>query len=422
MENGGPQWREIKLGALVETLVNGGTPSTNNPSYWQGTTPWISGADIVDQKVTEPRRYLSTDGTQNGSSHVVPAGTVLVVTRTGVGKVAMAPCDLAISQDFTGLIPRSDLVIGKYLYWWLASHPGKLGQLRQGTSINGILRNDLEELSLSLPPLSQQKAIVETLDSIATAIEKTEAVIAATEKLRSVLLEDLLTRGVPGWHTEWKQVAGLGRMPAGWASASLGAAADVQTGRAVGKLESGSDLTKLPYLSVANVKDGYLDLTLVKTMMVSRTEIGRFSLQTGDVLFTEGGDADKLGRGCVWRGEIEVCLHQNHIFAVRPKKDTLRPEFLAAYARSTRGKGYFLSCAKQTTNLASINSSQLKDFPLPILPIDEQDKILAILGNIPLSAVYLQALRAVKSEVADALMTGRVAVSRNGLVSTLQHD
>jgi hypothetical protein len=87
-----------------------------------------------------------------------------------------------------------------------------------------------------------------------------------------------------------------------------------ETGRAVGKQLSTEPVLALPYLSVANAKDGYLDLDVVKTMQVTQDEIRRYSLRAGDVLFTEGGDADKLGRGCVWNGEIDNCLHQNHVF------------------------------------------------------------------------------------------------------------
>ena len=135
-------------------------------------------------------------------------------------------------------------------------------------------------------------------------------------------------------------------------------------------------------MSVANVKDGYLDLATVKTMPVSEDEIGRYKVQNGDVLFTEGGDADKVGRGTVWRNEMPLCLHQNHIFAVRPNQNILYSDFLASFAASNCGKRYFLSAAKQTTNLASINASQLKLLPVPLPMPREQQTIVAILDGV----------------------------------------
>ena len=265
-----------------------------------------------------------------------------------------------------------------------------------------------------LPPLPEQRAIAAVLDSIDDAIEGAEAVIAATEQLRDSLLHDLLTRGLPGQHTEWRDVPGLGTIPADWEVVRLGDVAEVQTGRAVNGKSPINDGSEVPYLSVANVKDGYLDLTAVKTMTVSPAEIARYGLQRGDVLFTEGGDADKLGRGTVWRSEIPLCLHQNHIFAVRPDSGVLMADFLSAFAASGYGKGYFLGAAKQTTNLASVNSTQLKQMTLALPNIQEQGKIVGALSamgvSIQLATAYWDNLRLLKESTADALLTGRERV------------
>jgi len=113
------------------------------------------------------------------------------------------------------------------------------------------------------------------------------------------------------------------------------------------------------------VQDGYLNLTEMKTVRVLKDEAHRFLLQPGDVLMTEGGDFDKLGRGTVWTGQISPCLHQNHIFRVRTNSHYLYPEYLALVSRSSYGKHFFLLSSKQSTNLASINSTQLKAFPIP---------------------------------------------------------
>jgi type I restriction enzyme S subunit len=129
-------------------------------------------------------------------------------------------------------------------------------------------------------------------------------------------------------------------------------------------------------LRVANVQDGYLDLSLIKLIEVEESNIDRYLLKPGDVLLTEGGDFDKLGRGAIWQGEINPCLHQNHIFVVRPKDELLMPEFLSHLTGSAYGKSYFLKCSKQSTNLASINSTQLKEFPVLLPPLMEQKKIV----------------------------------------------
>ncbi|MHB8528190.1 MAG: restriction endonuclease subunit S [Caulobacteraceae bacterium] len=170
------------------------------------------------------------------------------------------------------------------------------------------------------------------------------------------------------------------RPPApGWAIVSLGSVAHIQTGVAKNAHTKLRNPIELPYLRVANVQDGYLDLSEMKSIIVESDDVARYALRSGDVLMTEGGDFDKLGRGAVWAGQVDLCLHQNHVFAVRPNLAELLPDFLTAYCSSAFGKRYFLACSKQTTNLASINSSQLREMPLPVPPLPEQRRIVAVL-------------------------------------------
>lgn len=163
-------------------------------------------------------------------------------------------------------------------------------------------------------------------------------------------------------------------LPEGWKRVPLHKIAEVRTGLAKGK-QGMKEPVELPYLRVANVQDGHIDLTEVKTIALGKADIGRYALLAGDVLMTEGGDFDKLGRGAVWSGEITPCLHQNHVFAVRPAAKFLDSSFLAALSASEYGRNYFLGCAKRSTNLASINSSQLRTFPVLLPRLEEQKGI-----------------------------------------------
>lgn len=169
-------------------------------------------------------------------------------------------------------------------------------------------------------------------------------------------------------------------LPNGWKRVPLHEVAEVRTGIAKGKTNL-KDAVEMPYLRVANVQDGHLNLKNVKTILVERSQVERYSLRPGDILMTEGGDFDKLGRGDVWRGQIPTCLHQNHVFAVRPNPKYIDSDFLSALAASEHGRNYFLSCAKRSTNLASINSTQLKAFPVHMPPLSEQRMIAAAIGT-----------------------------------------
>ncbi|MBV9998779.1 MAG: restriction endonuclease subunit S [Verrucomicrobia bacterium] len=190
----------------------------------------------------------------------------------------------------------------------------------------------------------------------------------------------------------------LGEIPQHWELVPLKSICTIQSGVTLGKLYIGEDLTEFPYLRVANVQAGRLDLLTVKTLRLPSHEAKRSMLQKGDVLMTEGGDPDKLGRGCIWNGEISPCLHQNHVFAVRPNSDRLRPHFLAALLGSHYAKLYFLRTAKQTTNLASTNKTTIGQFRVLLPSVDEQDAMLRGL-EVAVSPVTT-AIRHIEREIA----------------------
>ncbi|MFH0728029.1 MAG: restriction endonuclease subunit S [Pseudomonadota bacterium] len=169
-------------------------------------------------------------------------------------------------------------------------------------------------------------------------------------------------------------------IPSGWKKKPLSHVAIIQTGIAKGAKKLKNPIS-LPYLRVANVQDGYLDLSNIKTIQLEKSQIDRYLLMVDDVLLTEGGDFDKLGRGTVWQGQIDNCVHQNHVFVARPNRSLILPEFLSLLTGSQYGKAYFQSCSKQSTNLASINSTQLKEFPVLLPPLSEQTAITKLLSN-----------------------------------------
>lgn len=199
-------------------------------------------------------------------------------------------------------------------------------------------------------------------------------------------------------------------IPEGWKRVSLETVADVRSGVAKGKSGLKDPIT-VPYLRVANVQDGHINLNEVKSLEIERHQLERYSLMLGDVLMNEGGDFDKLGRGDVWLGQVSPCLHQNHVFAVRPNQSKMDSFFLAAIAASNYGKTYFLSCAKRSTNLASINSTQIKEFPVILPPLPEQKKIAKILSTWDKAITTTKQLLANSQQQKKALMqqllTGR---------------
>ncbi|MBO0698448.1 MAG: restriction endonuclease subunit S [Zavarzinella sp.] len=214
-----------------------------------------------------------------------------------------------------------------------------------------------------LPPLAEQRRLVERIEAVAAKVAEAKRLRAEAEE-EAAAIEASATNSLfdsshcPPWETR-----------------PLGEIAEIQSGVTLGRTLSGSTV-RLPYLRVANVQDGHLDLRVIKEIEVKAEEQDKWRLHPGDLLLTEGGDWDKLGRGTVWRGEIPGCIHQNHIFRVRFDQQRFDPEFLALLTASPYGKQYFQAASKQTTNLASINQRQLKAFPVLRPPLEEQKQLV----------------------------------------------
>jgi type I restriction enzyme S subunit len=176
-----------------------------------------------------------------------------------------------------------------------------------------------------------------------------------------------------------------------WAdSLTLGDVADIASGVTKGRNLEGKRTREVPYLAVANVQDRSLNLGSIKNIPATEEEISRYRLKPNDLLLTEGGDPDKLGRGTLWGGEIPECIHQNHIFRIRLKNNNIHPIFLNWLVASKRGKKYFFRSAKQTTGIASINMTQLRAFPMLIPPISVQLEFARRIEDIEKLAVSTQ--------------------------------
>jgi type I restriction enzyme S subunit len=297
------------------------------------------------------------------------------------------------------------------------------GSASFGSTHRTIYQADAAGLSICVPTLDEQHAIVDYLDRETARLHELpaakERVLVLLAEKRRALITLAVTRGldtrVP---LRDSGILWLGEIPAHWGATRLKFVAEVRGGLTLGKRYEDPYLVEFPYLRVANVQDGHLDLADVATVRVPISEAESCLLQMGDVLMNEGGDADKLGRGCVWPGEIAPCLHQNHVFAVRPI--LIRSDWLNAWTSTESAKAFFESRAKQSTNLASISATNIKELPIPVPPPDEQH---AIVAHIATESARLDALRGAivrsiallkerRAALIAAAVTGQIDVER----------
>ncbi len=248
-------------------------------------------------------------------------------------------------------------------------------------NLNGTM---IGQIMLAIPPVEEQTAIATFLDhetaKIDALVAEQEKLITLLQEKRQAVISHAVTKGLnPNVPMKDSGVEWLGEVPEHWEVKVLKFIATVQTGIAKGKDNTGKETITVPYLRVANVQDGYLALDDMAEIEISASDLQRYLLQPGDVLMNEGGDFDKLGRGHIWRGEIESCIHQNHVFAVRPHG--VSSEWLNAITGSGYAQFYFMTRSKQSTNLASISSTSIMELPVLLPPRNEQAAVLTFIAK-----------------------------------------
>ena len=336
--------------------------------------------------------------------------------------IVMCLFDLDCSAVFSGISPYQGMISPAYKvlkckgeiiplfadYWFKFVFDGRKFRTYAKNLRYTLTYDEFAMLSLALPSLVEQGRIAAFLDrkcaEIDAVIERTKATIEEYKKLKQAVITEAVTKGVRGPRPmkdsgiEW-----IGEIPEGWAVRKLGRFISIRSGITLGKTyPQDAELVEMPYLRVANVKADGFALDDVATIEVTPEEAEKFALKAGELLMTEGGDRDKLGRGTIWHGEIAPCLHQNHVFAATCDETWLLTQYLAYLTASNVGRQYFDITAKKTTNLACTNSNTILQFKIPLPSTEEQQEIIEWL---PIRCSALDTLIAKKTALLAELET-----------------
>ena len=368
----------VRLGDICK-FQSGGTPSKSNPDYFGGTIPWITTIALTGNIINETNavQWITPKAIQETAAKIVPEYSIMVGTRVGVGKIAINSVPMSTSQDVVSLINiDSERWDKEYLCKLILSRNNYLLSQARGATIKGIKIDILAELIIPDVPLSEQRRIAATLDKVDNLISKRRQQLDKLDELVKARFVEMFGDTVINPH----------ELP----SVCLSNFADTVSGITKGRKTSGEELFEVPYMAVSNVKSGYIDWTTVKTIEATKSEIEQYRLQSFDVLMTEGGDPDKLGRGAIIQNPPKDCIHQNHIFRVRVDSSRLLPQYLEEYLQHPKAKKYFLSCAKQTTGIASINMTQLRNLPVLLPSLEQQKQFSAIVEQIDQHKLTIQ--------------------------------
>lgn len=374
--------RTVHLGDVSSVSAGQGAPQ-NRDAFGFAGTPFIRASSL--DALCEDGSFSSLERIDESTAkehklRLYAPGTV-VFAKSGMSATKNRIYRLSrpayVVNHLVAVVPSKELDSIFLRYWLEQFNPTRL---IQDSAYPSISQENIESVSLSLPDLLEQKRIAAQLEQ-ADRLRRT----------RRYALE-LSDNFLPAAFLEL--FGDLVNNERHWRVRELDEIADIASGIAKGQKYGNRETREVPYLRVANVQDGYLDLSEIKMIEALPGDVEHLRLQKGDIVMTEGGDFDKLGRGAIWPGGIQDCIHQNHIFRVRLNKLELLTEFFAAFLRSPAAKNYFLRCSKKTTNLASINMTQLRATPVALPPLPLQQKFAALVERHErLRATQREALR-----------------------------
>ena len=303
-------------------------------------------------------------------------GPGIVVGRKGsIGQVTW------VSEDFwpidtTYYVEQKTRHDRHWLYYLLEQL--HLERLNSATGVPGLNREDAYALSVPVPTEVQTRKIAEIIQAIDDAIEATQAVIKQTRQLKAALLQDLLTNGLPGRHSDFKIVKHLGRMPKSWEVRAIGEVFEVQLGKMLSQA-SKTGTAYRPYIGNWNVQWGRFDLGRIEQMDFTDDEFEKFRLRSGDILVCEGGE---VGRTAIWKSEIKGCCYQKALHRLRPKLDVgIVPAFFMYFMEQGTRQNIFVPFTGESS-IAHLTRETLIQLPMPIPNYDEQETIVEVLEEV----------------------------------------
>jgi len=373
-------WAEATLAEVAVEVRSGFASGKHNaqglgvPHLRPMNVSRLGEIDLVDVKYVDPekddRRLEVGDILFNNTNSPALVGKTAVVRQSG---------DFAFSNHMTRIRVGRDIepefVAAQLHYLWLSGQlaPHINNHVNQASISAKRLAS---RVRLRIPPAAEQQRIVESIEthlgSIGRATVQLEHAKTLVKALRRSAIAEVFDEADWDWTT-------------------LGEIAEVRGGVTKdSKRQDDPRFVEVPYLRVANVQRGFLDLDEVSTIRVPPEKASALALEPNDILFNEGGDRDKLGRGWIWDGQIPRCIHQNHVFRARLRDGGFDPRFISTHG-NTWGQAWFEKHGKQTTNLASINLTTLKLFPVPAPPIDEQRQLMDRLDELTTQLGSLEA-------------------------------
>jgi type I restriction enzyme S subunit len=377
-------YKQMKLSEVVHSFVNGGTPSTENPDFWRGNIPWVTGSDFENQKVIIGRRFTNHVAVKKSATNVIPKGNILVLSRTGVGKIAITPCDIAISQDITALIVNQDVCTSSFLFWNLNARTRQMQRWAQGTSIQGFTREDLEAFPLSVPEKGDQLKITELLDSVELLISNTREIIKNYDSLKDCLIDDWIKETA-------KRKSNLQQLGSLICNGP-------QNGIYVHDSAYGSGA---PILRINDFNGGdvLINAPQNRVRMPSK-DSARYELRPGDLLVNRVNSVSHLGKTCLVLNTNERTIFESNMMRFSVLAEKAIPQFVLIILSSDYARSQIRGMAKRAIAQCSIDQNDLRSIRIPLPPIGEQKRLVELINaaesTLSLNSEYLRSLESLR--------------------------
>jgi type I restriction enzyme S subunit len=372
-------WSKTTFGDVSTGFLSGGTPDTSQADFWTGDIPWITSKWLGENlELTSGEKFISIDAVKKSATKIVPKDSIIFATRVGVGKVGINRIDLAINQDLAGVLIDNEKYDIKFIAYQLGINPIQqyVAMNKRGATIKGITRDCLEQIRLSIPPLTEQKKIAHILSTVQRAIDAQERIIQTTTELKKALMHKLFTEGLCG---EPQKQSEIGPVPKSWEVVRCDDVCDTISVGIVVRPSSYYVPEGVPAFRSQNVREDRIQTEPLVYISeeANNGPVKKSKLSAGDVLIVRTGYP---GTSCVVPPEFDGSNCIDLIF-VRPDKEKLRSHYLSRFFNSDAAKAQVqagkIGLAQQHFNVGAVKNTQI---PLP--PMNQQDEIVSHLNLI----------------------------------------
>ncbi|MCB2215711.1 MAG: restriction endonuclease subunit S [Desulfobulbaceae bacterium] len=364
-------WAATTLGDVIESIIGGGTPSKREASNFEGHIPFMTVKDMCVRRPHDTIDHITKKALQNSSAKLIPADTLIIATRMGLGKIVRPVIDVAINQDLKAIVPTKALD-KDFLEYWFLSQSNYLESKGTGTTVKGLRLELIRDLPFLLAPLNEQKRIVDKIEQLFSNLDEGEMLLKQVQKQLETYRQSVLKAAVTG------EIIGVNGDE--WPELKLGQLlTDIRYGTAK---KCVNDPSKTPVLRIPNVAQGKIDLSNLKHTDFTETELKKLRLKAGDILLVRSnGSVSLVGLSAVVKERGVGCAYAGYLIRLRLKKDIL-PDYLNIYLHSPIVREKIEIQARSTSGVHNINSNEVKTISLRLPPINAQEDIVDKVDDI----------------------------------------